>query len=119
VGRRGDRDRLDVLGRHVRAAGQRVVAAGSRITASVPRGEAPTVALVSCGLRGLIPAVHQGLVLGEGPESRRGAALIQVLRVLDGLRPEALGVLDELGSVPLGLPVMNPDPVFQVSLRIR
>src|SRR6266851_4657273 len=72
---RGDRDRLDVLGRHVRAAGQRGVAAGSRITASVPRGEAPTVALVSCGLRGLIPAVHQSLVFGEGPESHRGAAL--------------------------------------------
>ena len=35
---------------------------------------------------GLVPAVHQGLILGERPEAHRGAALVQVLWVLDGLR---------------------------------
>ena len=63
-----------------------------------------------------VAAVHEGLVLGERAEAHGGAALIQVLRVLDGVRLQFVLVVDELGSVQLGPPVMKPDPVFQVGL---
>ena len=61
---------------------------------------------------------HQGLVLGERAEADRGAALVQVLRVLDGLRLQFVLVVHELGPVQLGLPGKDPNPVFQVRLIV-